>query len=49
MPKTLLLLLCLFFATTSFSQRRLVSWSQQNIENFTKEMYDAAQKRKIIS
>lgn len=44
MPKTLLLLLCLFFVTTSFSQRRLVSWSQQNIENFTKEMYDAAQK-----
>lgn len=27
-----------------FSQKLLVSWSQQNIENYTKEMYDAAQK-----
>lgn len=44
MRGTLLLAICLFFVATSFSQRRLVSWSQQNIENFTKEMYDAAQK-----
>lgn len=28
----------------SFSQRALVSWSQQHIENYTKEMYDEAQK-----
>ena len=27
-----------------FSQRLLTSWSQQNIENYTREMYDAAQK-----
>ena len=27
-----------------FSQKLLVSWSQQNIENYTKEMYDDAQK-----
>ncbi len=35
------LTICFF---ESFSQRVLVSWSQQNIENYTKEMYDAAQK-----
>lgn len=28
----------------SLSQRLLTSWSQQNIENYTKEMYDEAQK-----
>lgn len=28
----------------SFSQKLLTSWSQQNIENYTKEMYDEAQK-----
>jgi hypothetical protein len=44
MRRTLLLAICLFLVSTTFSQRRLVSWSQQNIENFTKEMYDAAQK-----
>jgi hypothetical protein len=27
-----------------FSQKVLISWSQQNIENYTKEMYDEAQK-----
>lgn len=27
-----------------FSQKLLTSWSQQNIENYTKEMYDNAQK-----
>ncbi len=26
-----------------FSQKLLMSWSQQNIENYTKEMYDEAQ------
>lgn len=38
---TLLVILCFQF---SFSQKRLVSWSQQNIENYTQEMFDAAQK-----
>lgn len=37
----ILLILCFYSA---FSQRLLTSWSQQNIENYTKEMYDAAQK-----
>lgn len=37
----ILLTLCFY---NSFSQRLLTSWSQQNIENYTKEMYDAAQK-----
>lgn len=41
--KTLLILLLLCF-NLSFSQRLLTSWSQQNIENYTKEMYDEAQK-----
>ena len=29
------------------SQKRLLSWSQSNIENYTKEMYDEAQKLSI--
>lgn len=37
----ILFMLCFSF---SFSQRLLTSWSQQNIENYTKEMYDEAQK-----
>lgn len=37
----ILLILCFY---NSFSQRLLTSWSQQNIENYTKEMYDEAQK-----
>lgn len=37
------LLLLIFLSYTSFSQRLLSSWSQQNIENYTKEMYDEAQ------
>lgn len=41
--KTLYILLLLSF-NLSFSQRLLTSWSQQNIENYTKEMYDEAQK-----
>ncbi|MGG5578309.1 hypothetical protein ACPDHL_13335 [Myroides sp. C15-4] len=36
----LFLFLCFQF---SFSQKLLTSWSQQNIENYTKEMYDEAQ------
>ncbi len=39
------LLFILFLGTFnySFSQKILASWSQQNIENYTKEMYDKAQ------
>lgn len=39
---SLVVLTSCFFS--SFSQKLLLSWSQQNIENYTKEMYDAAQK-----
>ena len=38
---SLILLLNISFV---FSQKLLTSWSQQNIENYTKEMYDNAQK-----
>jgi len=34
----------LFCCNNVFSQRLLTSWSQQNIENYTLEMYNAAQK-----
>jgi hypothetical protein len=44
MKKTILLVLVTFICFSSFSQKLLVSWSQQNIENYTKEMYDKAQK-----
>lgn len=37
----IIFLLCFNF---SYSQKLLTSWSQQNIENYTKEMYDEAQK-----
>jgi hypothetical protein len=43
MNKTFLLVLLAFISFNSFSQRMLVSWSQRNIENYTKEMYDKAQ------
>ncbi|MDC8004097.1 hypothetical protein POV27_08530 [Aureisphaera galaxeae] len=33
-----------FLSNSAISQSRLVSWSQSNIENYTKEMYDKAQK-----
>lgn len=41
--KTLVILLLISF-NICYSQRLLTSWSQQNIENYTKEMYDEAQK-----
>jgi hypothetical protein len=43
MIKKLLLILLTISCYESFSQRILTSWSQQNIENYTKEMYDEAQ------
>ena len=44
MRKSFFLILLTFCFHNSFSQRLLTSWSQQNIENYTKEIYDAAQK-----
>lgn len=44
MKKILILISLLAIHSTVFSQKLLVSWSQQNIENYTKEMYDDAQK-----
>ncbi len=44
MKKLLILLFLITFGQKSFSQKLLTSWSQQNIENYTKEMYDVAQK-----
>jgi hypothetical protein len=44
MKKTIFLVLSAFISFNSFSQRILLSWSQQNIENYTKEMYDKAQR-----
>jgi hypothetical protein len=46
MKKGSLILILIFYSFQVFSQRLLVSWSQQNIENYTKEMYDDAQKLK---
>jgi len=43
MNKNILLLFLTFSSNISYSQRVLASWSQQNIENYTKEMYDEAQ------
>ena len=44
-----IILILIFFLSTEFlhSQKRLLSWSQSNIENYTKEMYDEAQKLSI--
>lgn len=44
MKKNFFLLLLIISACQSFSQKVLTAWSQQTIENYTKEMYDAAQK-----
>lgn len=44
MIKHFLFILLTIFSHKSFSQKLLTSWSQQNIENHTKEMYDQAQK-----
>ena len=43
MKKLLFLASLILCSHKSFSQRILTSWSQQNIENYTKEMYDEAQ------
>ncbi|MHC1776410.1 MAG: hypothetical protein AB9834_13485 [Lentimicrobium sp.] len=44
MKRIIILILVTFNCFNSFSQKLLTSWSQQTIENYTKEMYDAAQK-----
>ncbi len=44
MRKIFLLTLLLFISQLVFSQKVLTAWSQQTIENYTKEMYDEAQK-----
>ena len=44
MKKNFFLILLIFSSYSSFCQHILTSWSQQNIENYTKEMYDEAQK-----
>lgn len=52
MKKIKLLILVIFIFHNSYSQKLLTSWSQSNIENYTKEMYDEAQKltsRELLS
>lgn len=44
MKRKSLFILFLISFNFYYSQRLLTSWSQQNIENYTKEMYDEAQK-----
>jgi len=44
MSKSFFFILLTLCSYNSFSQKLLTSWSQQNIENYTKEMYDEAQK-----
>ena len=44
MKKLIPLLLLLIGCQEGFSQKVLASWGQQTIENYTKEMYDEAQK-----
>ena len=44
MIKSFFLTLLTICSYESISQKLLTSWSQQNIENYTKEMYDEAQK-----
>lgn len=44
MKKNLIIILSFTICSHIYSQRVLTSWSQQNIENYTKEMYDDAQK-----
>jgi len=44
MYKTLTILLAIFCFQSIHSQKRLVSWSQQNIENYNQDMFDAAQR-----
>jgi hypothetical protein len=44
MKKIFFFILVTSYSFNSFSQKLLTSWSQQNIENYTKQMYDEAQK-----
>ena len=44
MKKYIFLALITLICYNSYSQKLLTSWSQKDIENYTKEMYDAAQK-----
>lgn len=44
MNKLIALIFLSFFCNFLYSQKLLTSWSQQNIENYTKQMYDEAQK-----
>jgi hypothetical protein len=44
MKKITILLILITFGQELYSQKLLTSWSQQDIENYTKEMYDNAQK-----
>lgn len=44
MKKVLTLISLVVVSSSMFSQKLLMSWSQHNIENYTKEMYDEAQK-----
>jgi hypothetical protein len=44
MKKLTILIILITFGKELYSQKLLTSWSQQDIENYTKEMYDNAQK-----
>ncbi|WP_240642458.1 hypothetical protein [Nonlabens xiamenensis] len=44
MKKLILLLILITFGHELYSQKLLTSWSQHDIENYTREMYDNAQK-----
>ena len=44
MKTSISIILFLVSINLAFSQKLLTSWSQQNIENYTKEMYDETQK-----
>lgn len=44
MNKLIILLILITFGQELYSQKLLTSWSQQDIENYTREMYDNAQK-----
>jgi len=44
MKKTLFFILSALISFNAFSQKLLLSWSQRNIENYTEEMYDDAQR-----
>ncbi len=44
MKKLTLLIILIIFGQELYSQKLLTSWSQQDIENYTREMYDNAQK-----